>query len=123
VTRHLTPFLPLVLAASLCGCGGSKAAQQTPSPYAMLHPVVVSHPGGNPDALYVPNPIRIRVGQTITWTNHDNEAHDVTAESGVFNSGPIAFHASFRWRALSPGRYAYFCTLHPEMHGVIVVTR
>jgi plastocyanin len=115
---------PLLLAAAvLSGCGSGGSAPPTPSPYAMSHPVIVTHPGGNPDALYVPNPIRIRVGQTITWTNHDNEAHDVTAEDGIFNSGPIAFHASFRWRAVRPGRYPYFCTLHPDMHGVIIVAR
>jgi plastocyanin len=106
----------------LVGCGTSRDTQPTVSPQAMTHPRVVTHEGGNPDALYVPNPIRVHVGQTVTWTNDDNEAHDVTAENGLFDSGPIAYHRSFSWRATRPGRFPYFCTLHPDMHGVIIVS-
>lgn len=89
----------------------------------MTHPQIVAHAGGNPDALYIPNSIRVHVGQTVSWTNTDHEAHTVTAANGSFDSGPIAYGSTWRWIFARPGTFPYFCTLHPGMHGVIIVTK
>jgi plastocyanin len=106
----------------LAGCGGGASPRHV-SAYAMRHPQIVPHAGGYPDGYYVPNPIHIRVGQSVTWTNLDNDPHTVTADDGTFDSGAIAYHASWRWIFARPGTYTYFCTLHPRMHGIIVVTK
>ncbi len=86
-------------------------------------PLIVMNPRGNPDAFYQPNPIRVKAGQFITWTNKDGDPHDVTAYSGAFASGPIPASGNWRWVLTRPGTYKYFCTLHPEMHGLIVVSK
>ena len=108
---------------STAGCGQTRTA--TPptrvSLQAMTHPLIIPTASGKPDALYVPDPIEVRVGQAIVWTNKDGDPHDVTAYDGTFASGPIATDGSFRWIPTQPGTYHYFCTLHPEMHGVIIV--
>jgi plastocyanin len=88
----------------------------------MTRPVIVANEhGGDPDAFYRPDPIRVRVGQTVTWTNKDPDLHDVTSEIGAFASGPMGDGGTFRWTPTQPGVYRYFCTLHPEMHGEVIV--
>ena len=104
----------------LAGCASSANAPSEPKA-PPTRPLIVEHKGGAPDALYDPDPIHVSIGQTITWTNRDHEPHDVTSFTGGFSSGPIAFSAHFRWRAAKAGTFHYFCTLHPDMHGVIVV--
>jgi plastocyanin len=110
----------------LAGCGGSSAGAPASAPTipvgTRIHVTVIVTKSGHPDALYVPNPIRIRVGQTITWTNTDTDPHDVSADNGTFYSGPIGTDGRWQWTAKQPGTYTYTCTLHPDMHGRITVT-
>lgn len=103
------------------GCSSSPTKPSLPKA-PPTHPLIVEHPGGSPDALYDPDPIHVTVGQSITWTNKDHEPHDVTSFKGGFSSGPIAYSATYTWHATTPGTFHYFCTLHPDMHGVIVVS-
>lgn len=111
--------------ASIAGCGSSSQPSAKPlSAYAMTHPDILPNTrGNNPDSFYVPGTIAVRVGQVITWTNKDTDPHDVTSVDGVFSSGPIANGASYHLVLHKSGTYRFFCTLHPEMHGVIVVRR
>jgi len=113
-----------LLLVALAGCG-TEAAQPvaTVPPHSNTHAVIVAHPGGPPDSLYIPTPIRVHVGQAITWTNYDTDPHDVTSDSGLFGSGPIPQNGSWTWVPLRPGTYKYTCTLHPDMHGEVIVTR
>lgn len=118
---HLPMLAVSVLTVSmLAGCGASSSGANEPKA-PPTRPLIVEHKGGAPDALYVPNPIRVSVGQTVTWTNKDHEPHDVTSFAGGFSSGPIAYGTHYRWRATKPGTFHYFCTLHPDMHGVVIV--
>jgi plastocyanin len=113
-----------MIAALAGGCGSSHSAARS-TPTALSPPAVKIAPnthGSNPDSFYVPRTIHVKLGQTITWKNGDTDPHDATADAGAFASGPIAFGGEFRWRPLRTGRYTYFCTLHPEMHGVVVVS-
>jgi len=120
--RPWLPAGPIGLALLASGCGTSSQSPPAIGTAAMLHPTVVQNrKGSNPDAFYVPNPIRIRVGQTVTWTNNDNDLHDVTAVDGSFASYSIPYRGTWRMRFTRAGTYPYFCTLHPEMHGTIIV--
>lgn len=114
-----------VLAAVILGGCAPPIAGNKPGPslYAMTHPGIVPTKSGHPDALYVPNPIRVHTGQIVTWRNTDTDPHDVTSTDGLFDSGPIAHGATFSWRATYPGRYPYFCTIHPDMRGLIIVQK
>jgi plastocyanin len=111
------------LLAILAGCGPGTAIPAPVGAYADLHPSInPNHHGTNPDAFFVPDPIRVYVGQTITWTDRDNDLHDVTSVDGLFASYPLTQGGTFRWTPTKPGTYPYFCTMHPEMHGFIIVT-
>jgi plastocyanin len=41
------------------------------------------------DQAYDPNPVKVKVGDTVTWTNDDSQAHTIT-------SGPTPFRMEFR---------------------------
>lgn len=70
---------------------------------------------------YAPARVEIRAGTTVVWTNSAPLPHTVTADTGGFDSGII--EVGKRWaRTFSrPGTYAYHCTPHPFMKGVVVV--
>ncbi len=121
---HLRTAAGVLACLILAGCGAASGQGTAhPSIREMTHPRIVPNPSGHPDSFYLPNPIRVHVGQAITWTNRDTDLHDVTSRDGWFSSGTLPAGGRFRWVALRPGTYPYFCTLHPDMHGVVIVTR
>jgi plastocyanin len=126
MARRLMACLAISSFVLLAGCGtpsaGAPASTPTVPVGAKTHVKVIETKSGHPDALYVPDPIRVRVGQTITWTNTDSDPHDVSADDGSFYSGPIGTDGSWRWTAKHPGTFSYTCTLHPDMHGIIIVS-
>ena len=72
---------------------------------------------------YNPSVIRIKVGDTVRWTNKGAVTHTVTSVSGPEPfSGKLGPGDSFRRRFETPGRYSYQCQFHPtQMLGTIIV--
>ena len=74
-------------------------------------------------ACYSPNPIRITVGSTITWTNDHSIAHTATADSGAWDTGALATGATSSAIAFNTaGTFAYHCRFHTDMHGTVIVS-
>ena len=59
-------------------------------------------------------------GEAVTWVNKDPFPHTVTA-AGRFDSQSIAAEGRWTYVARDPGEFAYLCTLHPNMKGVLKV--
>ena len=110
----------LGLALGGCGTSSGSATVTTPSagPPATLH-VVMKNIAFNPET------IRAKVGQTVTWSNEDDAPHNVTYMSGPrFTSSPTFTNGqSWTLKLTKPGVIRYVCTIHPGMHGAIIVTR
>ncbi|HEV8401043.1 MAG TPA: cupredoxin family copper-binding protein [Gemmatimonadales bacterium] len=70
---------------------------------------------------FAPTNIEIAAGATIRWTNDDQLVHTVTADDGSWDSGEIAPGRTWRHTFDRPGTYAFHCTPHPFMKGVVVV--
>lgn len=70
---------------------------------------------------FTPPTLTVAVGQTVTFTNDDDDAHTVTATDGSFDSKGLDTNGVWRHAFTKPGTYAYFCELHPFMKGTIVV--
>ena len=71
---------------------------------------------------YFPDTIEIKTGDTVEWTNSDLTPHTVTSQgAGDLNSGSIEAGASWRHTFTQQGTFAYFCSFHPEMKGVVTV--
>ncbi|MBV8532143.1 MAG: cupredoxin family copper-binding protein [Candidatus Eremiobacteraeota bacterium] len=68
-----------------------------------------------------PDTLAITAGQSVTFTNDDDDAHTVTASDGSFDSKGLDTNGVWRHVFSKPGTYAYFCELHPFMKGTIVV--
>ncbi|MBZ0177325.1 MAG: PQQ-dependent sugar dehydrogenase, partial [Candidatus Methanoperedens sp.] len=69
------------------------------------------------------NPANITVlkGTSVTWTNNDVDAHTVTSDTGVFDSGTLNQGNTFEFMFNDTGTFKYHCALHPTMHGEIIV--
>ncbi len=65
--------------------------------------------------------IEIAPGTTIRWTNDDQLQHSVTANDGSWDSGLINPGGTWTHTFTQPGEYAFHCTPHPFMKGVVVV--
>jgi plastocyanin len=65
--------------------------------------------------------VRIRAGQSVRWTNSDDDVHSVVADDGSWSSPDMPQRATFVHRFGKPGRYPYYCQQHPDMTGVVVV--
>ena len=73
---------------------------------------------------YSPHSLVVTTGTEVTWTNNDTMTHTVTRANtgnGDFDSGSITPGGTFRRTFNTVGTFAYICTIHPTMSGVIVV--
>jgi plastocyanin len=70
---------------------------------------------------FSPALLTVTVGTTVTWTNHDDIVHTVTALGGRFHSDPLDTDDHFSYQFTSTGVYTYFCSIHPHMIAHIVV--
>jgi plastocyanin len=70
---------------------------------------------------FKPASVTVHAGDTVRFVNRDDEAHTVTARGGTFDSGGMDTNDAWTYRFSKPGKYAYFCSLHPYMTGTIVV--
>ena len=80
---------------------------------------IVANAGSNS---FSPNPVEVKVGETVTWINDDSGRHTVTSKDGVLDSGMMGKGQSFSFTFDKAGEYAYFCSPHPGMVGTVVVT-
>lgn len=71
---------------------------------------------------FVPNPVTVKVGDSVMWVNNDSIAHTATANNGTtFSSGTIAPGGSFKTTFSAAGTFAYHCAFHPGMVGTVTV--
>jgi len=111
------------------GCGGDSStpnAPTTPTPPTSSTPadVTVTIVAMNGAQSFSPNPVTVRVGQTVAWRNNSNDAmtHTATADQGGFNTGLVSSGATSAPIAMSTaGTFGYHCTPHPTMRGTVVV--
>ena len=95
----------------------SKApVQSEPSPPTETSVAVEIH-----DHTFDPSQLKVAAGTTVTWTNRDTDAHTVTADNGLFDSGVIEPGKSYSTWLGRAGTVAYPCEKHPEMKGSVVV--
>ncbi len=73
------------------------------------------------DRTFVPANITVSAGESVQWTNLDDEGHTVSATDGAFGSGLMAGGVTFSQVFDTPGTYDYMCAIHPEMRGTVTV--
>ncbi len=73
--------------------------------------------------IFSPKTLTVAAGTTVTWVNHDEEPHTVTSADRprAFNAPPIEKGEKFSFNFATAGSFKYFCAIHPQMIGLIVV--
>jgi plastocyanin len=121
------------------GGGGENATTTTPAPPATTAATTTAAATltipqgasvqGNP--AYEPDPLTVKVGDTIAVDNKDTTPHTVTNgkdaadpnmgklfDTSIINAGDSADVVT---ADLKPGEYPYFCSVHPYMTGSLTV--
>jgi plastocyanin len=109
------------LAAVVVRAGGGCHGSETAVPSEAVGTTVVKIDG----CLFLPTVSRVAVGSTVTFLNSGTGPHDVTGTTGrpdEWKSPLLEPGASYRHAFAKPGVYAYSCSLHPGMAGVVVAS-
>jgi plastocyanin len=69
-----------------------------------------------------PADVTVKAGDTVTWTNADGTAHTVTASDASFTSDDLDRGATFSHTFATAGSFAYICSIHTGMKGIVTVT-
>ena len=85
------------------------------------------------DDAYLPNPVEVAVGGTVTWINDDSTRHTATSGRSSTGSTGIFGGTEAEPEIIGPGsgtqpvtfdevgEFEYYCTLHPNMIGTVIV--
>jgi len=135
----------LGLSVGVAACGSSHGAAQitnrlptpTPAPAAPPTPTSAPPPAAQATAhlhtsvvrvpirnfAFLPMRIVVSPGTRLIWTNVDSDPHTVTSDATGGALASAALDTNGRYTALlsKAGTFAYHCSIHPQMHGVIVV--
>lgn len=121
----------LVLVASASGaCAGSKADKPPVAAGVTAHIKVFQ---------FRPNPLKVKVGTTVTWINDDDIAHTVTSGTRDYAPGDTGTVAAVHKDGLfdfpldgagkkatytfaKAGTFHYFCNRHPGMEADVQVS-
>lgn len=74
---------------------------------------------------FSPASITVKAGTTVTWTNNDSANHTVTANTpsaDAPSSDTLAKGKTYSVTFNKAGTYAYYCAIHTEMTGTVIVT-
>jgi plastocyanin len=115
--------LAVALFAAACGSDSTPTSPVSPTNPAGTNPpnlLTITIRAG----VYSPNPLAVKVGQSVNWLNTDSFPHSAT-DPGVFDSGSIAPTSAANVPVLfsTPGTYNFHCTVHANENGSIVVTQ
>lgn len=70
---------------------------------------------------YSPDTITVAVGTSVVWTNRDDVPHNVVSRENLFTSPDLEPKQQFAFTFRRAGTFSYFCTIHPQMTGRVVV--
>jgi len=71
---------------------------------------------------FSPATVTVTAGSTVVWTNDDSIQHDITFNGGGIVSNVLNHNDTFSHTFPTAGTYHYICSIHPFMHGTVVVT-
>jgi plastocyanin len=111
----MNTFLAAVSLAALVAAPGAGFAAASPAPDV----AVTIH---IKDDAFSPRTVEVHPNDRVAFVNDDDDAHTATADDGSWDSEGLARGDRWTHAFMQPGRIAYHCTVHPMMHGTIVVT-
>lgn len=71
---------------------------------------------------FAPAEVWVTAGGSVSWTNNQaGMPHTITSADGLWDSGPVAPSETFVMSFSDVGDFAYGCTIHLSMQGVVHV--
>ncbi|MCR8557151.1 cupredoxin domain-containing protein [Mucilaginibacter sp. BJC16-A38] len=110
-------YLSFIVLAGLSltySCSSNKA-KVNPTPSTPSATVAISN------FAFVPDTVRIKSGQSVTWTNMDSAPHTATDLNGAFDSGTLATNKTFNFTFNATGTFSYHCLVHSMMKTAVVI--
>ena len=74
------------------------------------------------DFAFQPSATFVDAGTTVEWVNDGEAPHTVTSDAAAFDSGTIGSGGSYSETFDTAGIYAYHCSIHPNMRGMVIVS-
>ncbi len=112
--KHAAYSLLLVTLLSHCSDSPKKAGVKDNGNKPHVYTVLIS------DMKFQPEQIEVSRGDTLIWKNNDIVAHDVTEfPDKKWTSSEIPPGGS--WKMAVTQSSDYYCSIHPEMEGKIVI--
>ena len=103
------------------------SSSYTPSSGNVIRNAVGSSTPGCGSACFIPDVMRVNVGDVVTWDNPDSAAHTTTSGTpdggpdGAWDSSLVMSGQSFSIEFTYSGIFPYFCMVHPWMMGTVIV--
>jgi len=100
-----------------------------PMPGSSVAPAASDAPNGSnavniSNFAFAPASLTIPAGSTVTWTNKDEEPHTVVSSDGTtFHSPGMDTGGTYSFTFQNAGTFEYICSIHPMMHGTVVVAK
>ena len=122
-----------LVAALTTACGGSSnSTKATDTATATASPTATAEQTTAPAAASGPTitianmnfgaPLTVSPGAQISIKNNDSAEHSVTSDTaGKFNVEVDGKEQGTLTAPMEPGDYAFHCTYHPSMHGMLTV--
>ena len=99
------------------------AASATPALFASAAAGAATVPVSIEKFAFTPKEIVVAPGTTVVWTNHDETPHTVASADKSVASKGLDTDDKFEHTFDREGDFAYICTVHPFMTGVVHVRR
>lgn len=107
MTRFALQRLCLVTALTLFAAGAATAEEAT---------IAIDN------FAFTPAVTTVKAGTSVRFVNHDDIPHNVVLADGKARSKALDTDDSYVHLFDKPGKFVYFCGLHPQMKGEIQVT-
>lgn len=109
-----------------CGSSGSSSSSDASASSSSSSGSSSSDAGSTESTITIKDfgfttPDSVSPGATITVDNEDGTAHTVTSDDGDAFDDAAAEGTTTFTAPTKPGSYPFHCTIHPSMHGTLVV--
>ncbi len=66
--------------------------------------------------------IKIKEGDTVAWINYDSQPHRIISKRASFlQSEKLLHNDSYGFEFKEKGEFDFYCELHPDMKGIVIV--
>lgn len=112
--KILLSLLVIIVFSILIAYAKQPTKKESPAPKTSTNTITISH------FAFEPKELSIKSGTTVTWMNNDSASHNVVSTK-LFKSKNLNKSSLFRFKFTAPGKYNYYCGIHPSMKGQIIV--